>query len=105
MVTPSQTPFYQKLSLTLVTLAILGLTLMYGQGIILPLLFAMLLAILLMPATNYLANKKFPKVLSIVLPLLLAAVLIGGIIYFLSRQIVNFLDDLPALKERIQEVS
>src|SRR3990170_4183252 len=104
MVQPIQTPYYQKLSLTLISLAILTVFIYYGKGIILPFLFAVLLSMLLLPVTNFLARKKFPKVLSILLPLVFSFILIAGIIYLLSRQIINFADDLPTLKKRITEL-
>ena len=104
MVQPIQTPYYQKLSLTLISLAILTVFIYYGKGIILPFLFAVLLSMLLLPVTNFLARKKFPKVLSILLPLVFSFILIAGIIYLLSRQIINFAVDLPTLKERIAEL-
>src|SRR5688500_5805393 len=60
---------------------------------------------LLLPVTGYLAKKKFPKPLSIILPLFVSIVIIAAIVYFLSSQIVSFLDDVPKLRERIAEVS
>jgi predicted PurR-regulated permease PerM len=105
MVRQEQTPFYQKVSLVLISLTIISLGLFYGKSLILPLLFAILLAMLLLPVTNFLANKKFPKVLSIILPLILSIIVIAAILYFLSKQVMHFLDDMPALKERISEVS
>ncbi len=104
MVQPIQTPYYQKLSLTLISLAIITLFIYYGKGILLPFLFAVLLAMLLLPVTNFLARKKLPKILSILLPLALSFIMLAGIIYLLSRQIINFADDLPTLKIRIVEL-
>jgi predicted PurR-regulated permease PerM len=43
--------------------------------------------------------------LSIILPLGLSIVVIAGIVYFLSSQIVNFMDDIPTLKERMGDVA
>ena len=105
MVHHTPTPFYQRLSLVLLSITILCLGLFYGKGILLPIFFAILLAMLLLPITNFLARKKFPKTLSIIVPLLLSIVTIGAVVYFLSSQIINFLDDAPALRERITEVS
>lgn len=105
MVREEQGPFYQKVSLVLISLTIISLGLFYGKSLILPLLFAILLAMLLLPVTNFLARKKVPKVLSIILPLILSIIVIGGVLYFLSTQIMHFLDDMPTLKERISEVS
>lgn len=101
----SGAPFYQKLSFNLISLALIALALVYGKDIILPVLFAILLANLLLPITNYLAGRKFNRPLSILIPLFMAIVVGVGIIYFLSNQIINFMDDVPALRERVNEVS
>ena len=98
-------PFHQKLSLTLISISLLCVALIYDKEIILPVLFSILLANLLLPLTNFLTRKKFNKSLSILFPLFLALIAGGGIIYFLSSQIMNFMDDLPALKQRVDEVS
>lgn len=42
---------------------------------------------------------------SIAIPVLLTIIIIGGILYLLSIQVIHFLDDTPALKERVAEVS
>lgn len=103
--TEIQTPFYQRISLILLSLTILAVALFYGREIIIPLLFAILLSTLLLPLTNFLSRKGLHKIFSIILPVLLTLTVIGGVIFFLSSQVMNFLDDTPALKERIAEVS
>src|SRR5688572_10712322 len=105
MVSQVRSPFYQKLCFTLVSIALLSLALFYAKGIILPILFAILLSMLLLPVTAFLSRKKLPRSLSIILPLFLSIVVIVAIVYFLSNQILNFADDTPKLKERISEVS
>lgn len=100
----AQQPFYQKLSFNLISISIICLALNYGSSLILPLLFAILLATLLLPSTHYLQRKKFPKFFSIIIPLVMALLITIGILYFLSVQLLNFLDDMPALKERLSEV-
>lgn len=100
-----QAPFYQRLSLILLSLGILSVGLYLGREIVLPIMFAVLLSTLLLPFTNYLAGKGLPKVLSITLPVLLTVAIIAGILYLLSLQVMHFLDDTPALKERVSEVS
>jgi len=101
----TEKPFYQKLSLNLVSLSIIVLTIIYGKDILLPVLFSILLANLLLPLTNYFARKKFNKPLSILFPLFLSIIVGASILYFLSTQVMNFIDDVPALKERMNEVS
>ena len=105
MESQTEAPFYQKLSLILISLTIICVALIYGQSIILPILFSILLANILLPITQYLSNKKFPRTLSIMIPIVLSILVGGGILYFLSSQIMNFVDDVPTLKERVNEVS
>lgn len=98
-------PFYLRFSLSLLSLALITIALIFGKEIIIPLLFSILLATLLLPLTNFLVTKGFHRIFSIGLPVLLTLAIIGGVLYFLSTQIINFLDDAPALKERINDVS
>jgi len=100
----TQAPFYQKLSFNLITLALLSLAIYYGKEIIVPVLFSILLANMLLPVTRFLEKKRFPKPIAILLPLLLSLIIGIAIIYFLSSQIMNFVDDLPALQKRLSEV-
>jgi len=101
----AHTPFYQRLCLTLISITILAVGLFIGKDIILPLLFAVLLSTLLLPLTNYLTRRGLYKIFSIGLPVLLTLIVFGGVIYFLSTQVINFIEDTPALKERVSEVS
>ncbi|MBL0745002.1 AI-2E family transporter [Chryseolinea lacunae] len=98
--TTSTEPFYKKLSLNLITLALLGAALYLGQGILVPLFFAILLATLLLPVTNFLQRIRIPKLPAIVLSIGISLALIAGIIYLLSTQVANFLEDSAAIKER-----
>jgi predicted PurR-regulated permease PerM len=100
-----QLPLYQKFSLNLVSLFLLGALLYLGKSIILPILFSILLAAMLLPTVRYLANKKLPVVLTIILPIFITLIVGGAIIYFLSNQIMGFMDDLPGLRERLNTIS
>ncbi len=97
--------FYKKLSFNLLSLVLIGVILYLGKGIILPFLFALLLATLILPVVDFLNRKKFPRILSILIPLILSLLVITGILYFLSTQIANFFDDWDALKERVNELT
>jgi predicted PurR-regulated permease PerM len=94
-------PFYKRLSLNLLTLAILAATLYVAQGILVPFFFSVLLATLLLPVTNFLQRRRFPKVLSILITLLVSLLIIVGVVYFLSHQVGNFLQDFDSIRERI----
>ena len=51
--TPHASPFYLKLSLTLLAVVLLGLLVFLGKDILLPLLFSVLLSTLLLPFTTF----------------------------------------------------
>jgi predicted PurR-regulated permease PerM len=98
-------PFYQKFSFNLISLAIISVALYVGKAIILPVLFSILLANILLPLTHFLGKRKFNKSLAILIPLFFAIIVGASILYFLSTQIINFVEDIPALRERVNSVS
>lgn len=97
-------PFYQKLAYCLLSVGLLAVGLYVGRELILPILFSILLATLLLPVVRFLQKKRVPMVISILLPLVTTIIIGGGVLYFLSAQVINFSDDLPALKERLTEI-
>jgi predicted PurR-regulated permease PerM len=97
-------PPYVRLSLNLLSLALILLGLYLASAILVPLSFAILLAALLLPFVNYLIRLRVNRVLAIVSSIILSLLVIGTVIYFLSTQIGNFLDDIPTLKQRFGEV-
>jgi predicted PurR-regulated permease PerM len=105
MVSNVEAPFYQKLSFNLITLSLICLALIYGKDLLLPLLFSILLANLLLPVAKFLAKKKVNKVLSILLPLFFSLLVVAGLIYFLSSQVMHFMDDIPVLNDRVNELT
>lgn len=99
-----RSPFYLRFGLTLISIAILALILHFGKDIILPFLFSILLATLLLPLTRKLQRWGFGKILSISVSVILSLVVIGALIYFLSNQIGGFIDDFPLLQKRAKQL-
>lgn len=93
-------PFYIKAPLILIGLYLFFYILYILQDIFVPFAFAALIAILLNPLCTKLRQWGVPKILAITLSLLTAAVVVGGVLYFLSSQISQFGEMAPALKER-----
>ena len=92
-------PFYAKLAFTLISvLAILAL-LYVAQGIIVPILIAMLFAILLRPLNAFLQRKfKLPHVIATILSVLLMVVIVVGIVTFISMQVAEIANDWSTIK-------
>jgi predicted PurR-regulated permease PerM len=96
-----QQPFYYRLTMVLLMLALIAAFIFLGSDLVVPLALAMLIAILLMPVCNFLQRKGLPRVPAILLALLAAALFAGGILYFLSSQIASFLNDIDQIKKGI----
>jgi predicted PurR-regulated permease PerM len=100
-----QYPFYLKATVILFGIILLVYVLFNLQDILIPLAFAMILAILLNPLYNWLQRQKLPKTLSIIITLLSTLIVIGGIMYFLSTQIAKFSDTLPLLRQKMDALT
>lgn len=73
--------------------------------ILVPLAYAAFFAILLNRLCSRLQRYKVPQMLAIIISLLLATILIAGIFYFLSSQIVSFGDTIPTLKAKFAQIT
>jgi predicted PurR-regulated permease PerM len=93
-----QYPFYIKSTVVLLGLVLLSISLSNLRDIISPIAFSLILAILLNPLVNRLQKKGLHKVVAISLALVLTLLIISGILYFISSQVMSFGDNLPALK-------
>lgn len=96
-------PFYLKFSLNLLTITLITAIIYIGKDIFMPLFFAIVLAILLLPVNNRLQKWGVPKIPAMLLSILLALVFIVGIIYFLSHQVSNFTNDMPTIKQHLND--
>ena len=94
-------PLTVRRSIELLGLCLVGALLVAGQNIIMPVLMAFFLSIILLPVYRFLRSKKFPNALAILLPILLVAVLIAGIIWFFSSQVSRLVADFPQIQKNI----
>ncbi|HEY4154544.1 MAG TPA: AI-2E family transporter [Puia sp.] len=93
-------PAYLKLAQILLGIAVFFFILYVGQDIIIPLVFAGMIAILLNPVVLFLCRKKIPRVIAIILSLMVAMLLITGIFYFFISQISLFSESFPQFKHK-----
>lgn len=92
--------FLIKLFLVLFCLLAIGFIIWIGQDIIVPIAFATLLAILLLPFNNFL-EKKMSRVWAISFSLSISLIVLIAVIYFFSLHVAGFVDDLPKIKSRL----
>lgn len=98
-------PFYARLALTLLAIVLTLVILSKAQGIFIPLVFALLVAILLYPLNKFFELKlRFGRLWSAILSVLLFIAVLFGFAYFLTLQIIGFSSDFPQLRQRFQQM-
>ena len=73
------------------------------KGIFVPIAFAVIISILLNSLVNKLRRRGVKRILAIIIALLSGIIVVSGILYFISTQVMNFSDNLPALKIKFNE--
>lgn len=96
-------PVTVRRSIELVGLCALGLVIVTGQSVIMPLLLAFFISLLLLPIMRWMVARKVPEVLAISLCILLLLIVVGGIATFLSLQMAHFLSDFDTIKENLSQ--
>ena len=93
-------PFYAKMTMLLLGIFVFFAILYIGQSILLPLVFATIIAIVLHPVVNLLVRFKFNRLLAIIIVLTLTFILIGAFATLIFSQVSRFSDSLPTLIEK-----
>jgi len=93
-------PIYAKLAQ--ITIGLIGIffILYIGQDILIPVVFAVVIAILLNPIVNWLVAKGIHRVVAIALALLGIMLVSAGLGYFIGSQMAMFSDTFPQFKQK-----
>ncbi len=97
---PVALPLYLKLAQIFLGLGGFGFILYIGQDIIIPLVFATMIAILLNPLVLLMMRRKIPRVIAILLAIFLSFVFILGIFYFFGKQLSLFSESAGQFKDK-----
>ncbi len=98
-------PFYARLALVLFSLVLISVILRAADSILVPLLFAGLIAILLLPLTKFFERRmKLGRAAAALLSVGLFLLSIGGILYMLALQLAVFANDFPVLRTRFLDM-
>lgn len=93
-------PFYVKSGIFFVGLTALLTILYVAQGIIIPLIFAFVIAILLNPVVNLFIYFKLNRIVSIILTMVLTVLLILAFCMLIYTQAKSFSDSWPVLVDK-----
>lgn len=91
----STLPFYAKASLFFVGLYTVVSILFITQSIVVPIIFALIIAIVLHPVVNFFVKIKINRIVAIVITLILTIVVIGGFGILLYSQAALFSESWP----------
>ena len=95
-------PFVLRLALILVSILAIGYLAKIGKGVLAPLFFSFLMALLFLPFANFLERKaKFSRTISTFSSLLVMLTFLSGLIYFFTVQLGDFANDFPTLKSQV----
>lgn len=94
-------PLTVRRALELMGIYFLGLLIVVGKDVIMPLVLAFFITIVLLPVYRFFIRRKFPEALAIALALLLFIAIIGLVVWFFSSQITRLLSDFPQIKKNI----
>ena len=97
-------PFYAKASLICIGLVTFISALFILQDIILPIIYATIIAIVLSPFVNFLVRKKCNRILAISFILLIVFIITLSLVALLSSQVMQFSETLPKLIEKFNEL-
>ncbi|XZF12844.1 AI-2E family transporter [Chitinophagaceae bacterium MMS25-I14] len=99
-----EVPFYVRLAMILISVAIILFLLDLGKSIFVPLFFAFLAAMLLYPVCIWLEKKLMKRGLASAISVLLFVIGIGLFITFFTTQIINFSKDIPLIQKKVQDL-
>lgn len=94
-------PLTVKRSIELLGIALIGVLLVIGNDIIMPIIMAFFISIVLLPIFRFLRKYKFPEIAAIILPILLLAIFIGLIVWFFSAQFATLVNEFPEIKKNV----
>src|SRR6476620_6361941 len=98
-------PAYFKIAHVLLILILFFYILSLGREILVPLTFALIMAILLNPVAKFFHRKGVGRVLSITISVVLLMLLVAGVLFFIITQVSRFQESLPELKTKTLALS
>jgi predicted PurR-regulated permease PerM len=97
-------PLYAKASIFVIGLIALLAILYIAKGIIVPVVFAVIIAIVLHPVVNFFVRKKINRVVAIVFTIFLTFLVIGAFGFLFFSQASRFSESWPILVDKLTEI-
>lgn len=104
MVKELKLPFYVKASLSFIGIFAFIAMLYIGKSIIVPIVFAVIIAIVLHPVVNFFVRIKINRVVAIVITILLTAIVLVAFFGLIISQVSRFSESWPILVEKFTAI-
>jgi predicted PurR-regulated permease PerM len=98
-------PFYAKAALIFIAGYAFIYAMYLGQNILVPIVYATLIAVLLNPFVNLMVRKGMNKILAIALAVIFVFIITACLVYFVSTQVSMFAETYPQLKIKTEATS
>jgi predicted PurR-regulated permease PerM len=93
---------YLKFACVIIILLGCGYLAILGEEILLPLSFAFLISLLLLPVSNFMENRlKFSRSVAAIVSVVMLLLIFSGIFYVLGSQIADLRNEWPLLKNQL----
>lgn len=97
-------PFYARLPLILLSIVLVLFLLYAGQGVFIPLFFAIYISFLLYPLAAFLERRMHcSRAISSFISVLAFIIVLGGFLYIITYQLLLFSPDIPVLQTRFND--
>jgi len=97
-------PFYARLILIFMGAVFFAYAMYVAQEIIVPFLYATIIAVLLNPIVNFLVRKRMKRIIAITIAVLVAIIFTLGIIYLITSQLKMFQSTFPKLELKFTQM-
>jgi predicted PurR-regulated permease PerM len=95
-------PFYAKAALIFISVFAFVFMLFVGRSIVVPIVFALILAILINPMVNYFHRKGINRLVSIFAAVTITVFAVLGTFFLISTRIDEFAETYPQLKKKFE---
>ncbi len=95
-------PLFVKASILLMGMFVFIAMLYIGQELILPVIYATIIAILISPMVNFLVKKRVNRMIAVLMVSVLVLIVVAAIVYLVARQISHLQGTWPQLKEKFE---
>src|ERR1022692_4600704 len=97
-------PFYARLIIIFMGSVFFVYAMYVAQEIIVPFLYATIIAVLLNPIVNFLVRKKVKRIIAIIIAVLIAILFTLGTIYLITSQLKMFQSTFPKLESKFTQL-